>query len=181
MPIQTISKPAANRSDLRDFKRFVHSFSHRRLLSEPITAAEREKIESNISSIRLCTRGSAGAAREYRLGDPLLKARLSDKWEICRHSPQISHRFENRMLLGIFKSAIFGMAAISVAPLFPNAASIAIGSVGAAFSIGALVGKISLERLNGAWGRLCSEYANPSFLKSRVEAAANRDSGQQHA
>ncbi len=181
MTIQAISKPAGNRSELRDFKTFVHSFSRRNLSSEPITAAERAKIESNISSVRLCTHGSAGAAREYGLNDPVLKARLSDKWEIGRYAPQISHRFENRMLFGILKSAVIGIAAISVAPFFSNAASIAIGFVGAAFSIGAVAGTISLNRLGKAWDRLCSEYANPFFLKSRMETAANRDSGQQHA
>jgi len=181
MSVQTISKPANSKPNLRDFKRFVYSFKGRNLASEPISDAERAKIESSISKVRLCPHGSTGAIFDYRLNDPLLQAKLSDKWEIGRYVPQISHRFENRMLLGIFKSAIFGMAAISVAPLFhqlnaasqfSNAVFIGLSLAGAASIIKTVAGLISIERLNKAWGNICSEYAQPGFLKARLEAFA---------
>ena len=185
MSIQTISKPANSKPNLRDFKRFVYSFKGRNLSSEPISGAERAKIESSISKVRLCPHGSTGAIFDYRLNDPLLQAKLSDKWGIGRYALQVSHRFENKMLVGIFKSTIFGIAATSVAPMFhslntasqlSNAAFIGLGLAGAFSLINAVVGLISLERLNKAWQNISSEYTKPGFLKERLEAAIGNSS-----
>jgi len=178
MSVQTISKPANSKPNLRDFKRFVYSFKGRNLASEPISGAERAKIESSISKVRLCPHGSTGAIFDYRLDDPLLQAKLSDKWGIGRYALQVSHRFENKMLFGIFKSTIFGIAAISVAPMFhslnaasqlSNAAFMGLGLAGVFSSIKAVVGLIRLERLGKAWSKLSSEYTQPGFIGARLE------------